>query len=396
MKKILVLGAGQLARMLALASDPLNISILAFDVRTQICVHPLTGTIAHKSLSNALKWASIITTEFEHVPPQILTQCAATGNLFPNAESILIGGNRQLEKQLLTQLNVACAPYHLIASHDELQDAIQDLKLPLILKTTRDGYDGKGQWRLQHEDQSHALWKTLAQYSAQSERQSILAETCVPFSRELSIIGARTNQGNHHFYPLTENIHHHGMLRVSLAYDISFQLQQQAQQIFKTISNSLNYVGVLAIEFFEVKEKLWVNEIAPRVHNSGHWTQNGASISQFEAHLYAICDFPLPEITHHSYSAMINIIGHAHVPQTISQWGHCHWYHKTPKINRKLGHINVCASNINDLIFKMTQLKTELSAEAFSCLEAAIQRLKATSNEIQKTTAENDTKPYSY
>lgn len=389
MKRILVLGAGQLARMMALAGDPLRLHIRAYDVRTQTCIHPITEEIYADNLTDALKNIDVITAEFEHIAPDILQQCAATGRLFPNVKSILIGGDRRLEKKMLKQANIACAPFQVINTFDDLQHAVEHLKLPFILKSTLDGYDGKGQWRLHHRDEIASLWQTLVEFiaqSPQSKHQSILAESYIPFSRELSILGIRTQKGSHHYYPLTENLHQNGILGVSLVYPVSHSLQQQAQAIFDAIAQALNYVGVLAIELFQIDDRLLVNEIAPRVHNSGHWTQDGASISQFNAHLHAICDFPLPAIQTKGMSAMINIIGDAQVPDAVLQWGYCHWYHKTPDAGRKVGHINVCAQSVDELIFKMTQIQTHISAKAFPCLETAIQRLKdATKKPMEST-----------
>ncbi len=379
MKHLLVLGAGQLARMMALAGAPLGIKVRAYDVRTHTCIHPLTSEIYPDTLANAIEAADVITAEFEHISPEILNLCAKTKPLYPNAKAILTGGDRRIEKALLEKVQIKSAPYSLISSLSDLKQAVLEQGLPLVLKTALDGYDGKGQWILRQEKEIESLWQTLAAFLAlepYDKNQGFLAETFIPFTKEVSLVGVRHKNGDIYCYPLTENIHKDGILRVSLATNANSLLQAQAEQCFKAITQELDYVGILAIEFFEIDGKLVVNELAPRVHNSGHWTQNGASICQFEHHLRAIFALPLGQTSNAKASAMINIIGEVSVPDNVLNYGHCHWYDKAPRPGRKIGHINLSANSTPELIEQLAALKMLLTEDDFPCLENTISRLQ--------------------
>lgn len=378
MKQLLVLGAGQLARMMALAGVPLGIKVRAYDVRTHTCIHPLTGDIYSDTLEKAIEKADTITAEFEHISPEILNLCAKTKPLYPSAEAILTGGDRRIEKALLEKVQIQSAPYTVIHSFSDLKQAVAKHGLPLVLKTALDGYDGKGQWILRLEEEIESLWQNLEAFLAlePQKNQAILAEAFIPFTKEVSLVGVRHQNGDIYCYPLTENIHKDGILRVSLASDANSALQAQAEQSFKAIANELDYVGVLAIEFFDFNGKLLVNELAPRVHNSGHWTQNGASICQFEHHLRAIFALPLGQTSKAKASAMINIIGEVTVPDTALTYGHCHWYDKAPRPGRKIGHINLSADSCPELIEQLAALKMLLAENEFPCLDTAISRLQ--------------------
>ncbi len=382
MRQLLVLGAGQLARMMALAGAPLGIKVRAYDVRTHTCIHPLTGEIYPETLANAIETADVITAEFEHISSDILNLCAKTKPLYPNADAILTGGDRRIEKALLEKVQIQSAPYALIHSLSDLKQAALEQGLPLVLKTALDGYDGKGQWILRQKEDIESLWQTLEAFLAlepDDKNQAILAETFIPFTKELSLVGVRHKNGDIYCYPLTENMHKDGILRVSLANDASSALQAQAEQSFKAIADELDYVGILAIEFFDFNGKLLVNELAPRVHNSGHWTQNGASICQFEHHLRAIFALPLGQTSKAKASAMINIIGEVTVPDALLTYGHCHWYDKEPRPGRKIGHINLSANSNSELVEQLAGLKMLLTENDFPCLEKAISRLQTTS-----------------
>ncbi len=379
MSYILVLGAGQLARMMALAGAPLGIKIRAYDVREHACIHPLTGENYAQTLEEAIEDAEKITAEFEHIPKDILALCEKTGRLYPNSHSISAGGDRRLEKALLEKVQVNNAPYHIIQSQADLSRAATNLGLPLILKSARDGYDGKGQWRLHAEKDIAPLWQQLRYFLADekgNKEQAILAEAYIPFTKEVSLIGTRHKNGDIYCYPLTENIHKDGILRISLSLTQAPHLQKQAEAVFRRIANELDYVGVLAIEFFNLEDRLLVNEIAPRVHNSGHWTQNGATICQFEHHLRAITERPLGQTAQTHVSAMINIIGHAKVPDAVLEYGHCHWYDKAPREGRKIGHINVCAASISALVDRLEKLQCLLFEDEFPCIQEAITSLQ--------------------
>lgn len=375
--KVLVLGAGQLARMMSLAGAPLNISISAYDVNTDAIVHPLTLQQLGNGLDKAIAEADVVTAEFEHIPLPILAQCQLSGKFLPGETAIKAGGDRRLEKQLLDDAGVRSAAYRIVNSEADFNQAIAALGLPLVFKSALAGYDGKGQWRLKNAEDAPALWQQIAAFLAADNKQSIVAEQFIPFQREVSLIGARRANGDVAVFPLTENHHVNGVLSVSLALAGNKTLQQQAQQMFAAVADKLNYVGVLAIEFFDVDGQLLVNEIAPRVHNSGHWTQQGADVCQFEQHLRAVCDLPLGSTALVRPSLMVNILGEDTVPQTILAIPglHLHWYGKTKRAGRKMGHINLSAATTAELKTRFEQLIALLPEESFPELSQMATRL---------------------
>ncbi|WP_318458221.1 5-(carboxyamino)imidazole ribonucleotide synthase [Photobacterium leiognathi] len=370
MNNVLVLGAGQLARMMALAGAPLNINVIAYDVGSDKVVHPLTLQVMADSLAQAINEVDAITAEFEHIPHDILDSCAASGKFFPTPDAIKAGGDRRLEKALLDNAGVRNAKYHVIRERADLLAAIEKIGLPLVLKSALGGYDGKGQWRLKESTQIDAIWPEMAQCIADSANQAIVAEQFIPFQREVSLIGARNRSGDIQVFNLTENIHTDGVLSLSTAIVGDSPLQAQADDMFRAVANSLDYVGVLAIEFFDLNGELLVNEIAPRVHNSGHWTQQGAETCQFENHLRAVCDFPLGNTQLTRPSAMINILGLDSVPNAVyAQEGcHVHWYGKEKRAGRKMGHINVCADTPEQLQYRLIMLSSLLDEKDFPAL----------------------------
>ncbi|WP_237483541.1 5-(carboxyamino)imidazole ribonucleotide synthase [Vibrio hippocampi] len=373
---VLVLGAGQLARMMSLAGAPLNIKISAFDVRSENIVHPLTLEVLGQGLDNAIEQADVITAEFEHIPHDVLESCEKSGKFLPSTDAIKAGGDRRIEKQLLDNAEVKNANYAVINSKQDFQAAIESVGIPMVLKSALGGYDGKGQWRLKSVDQVDTIWEEMAQCIAESNNQAIVAEEFVPFQREVSLVGARNRQGDLAIYPLAENVHTNGVLTLSTAIDEP-ELQAQAAQMFTAVAESLDYVGVLALEFFDVNGQLLVNEIAPRVHNSGHWTQQGADTCQFENHLRAVCDMPLGTTEAVRATSMVNILGQDQVPMQVHQLAGCHvhWYGKEKRAGRKMGHINVSAANRAELKLQLLKLADLLDEEAFPALKPAAQAL---------------------
>mgnify|MGYP000510060830 CR=1 FL=1 len=358
---ILILGAGQLARMMSLAGAPLNLNVVAYDVGTKQIKHPLTGEIYTTTLEQAISDADSITAEFEHIPDDVLTLCCNSNKFYPGKAAIKTGGDRALEKALLNKTGVECAPYQLITEKVHLELAAKNLGKPLVIKTCQAGYDGKGQWRIKADSNVDQIWSEMADFIAsgsQDAPHTIIAEKMIPFDREVSIIGARDKYGNVAIYPLTENEHTNGVLTLSVAGKNNKQVEAQANDAFTKIANELNYVGVLAIEFFDVMGTLLVNEIAPRVHNSGHWTQQGCHCSQFENHMRAVAGLPLGNTELKHITAMINVLGQASIPAEVLTLPDVtsHWYGKTAKPGRKMGHINVSAHNMNDLSDKLSQL----------------------------------------
>lgn len=367
---VLVLGAGQLARMMALAGKPLNINVRAYDVGSEQVVDPLNLVVTYGSLEDGIDFSDVITAEFEHIDHNVLAICEASGKLKPSSQAIKTGGDRRLEKTLLEANDVPNAKHHIISTKADFDAALQNLSMPIIFKSALEGYDGKGQWRLKDASQSDAVWEDISGFLASAKPdkpQAIVAEQMVPFDREISMVGARKADGTTAAYPLTENHHCQGVLSVSLALECEQALQDQATEIFDKIANGLNYVGVLAIEFFQVGEKLLVNEIAPRVHNSGHWTQQGADVCQFENHLRAVCDLPLGSTALVRPTAMINILGTDTVPTSILALPSVglHWYGKSQRPGRKMGHINISGANNTLLFERLTSLAEQLSETDF-------------------------------
>lgn len=370
MKKVLILGAGQLARMMELAGTPLNLDVKAFDVRSLNVVKPINPEHIYSNLTQGIADTEVITAEFEHVAYDTLAECEQSNKLFPSSNAIKIGGDRRLEKALLESCKVANAKHFFIETKEDFTAALASLTLPVIFKSALEGYDGKGQWRLKSIEEADNIWQDMVsflQLSKTSVKQGIVAEQMINFDREVSLVGVRSKNGDIAAYPLTENHHTQGILSVSVAAPIDEILQNQAEQVFKAISDKLNYVGVLAIEFFQVGEQLLVNEIAPRVHNSGHWTQQGADTCQFENHLRAICNLPLGSTALVRPTAMINIIGEDTVSDNVLSIPSVtiHWYNKDKRSGRKMGHINVSGKNELVLAQRLWALSRLLPESAF-------------------------------
>jgi 5-(carboxyamino)imidazole ribonucleotide synthase len=351
MKTIGVLGAGQLARMLALAGMPLGFKFLYVDpsqsspaswLGEQI-VAPFEDATALQKLADS---SDLITYEFENIPVSVVRKLAQTRSVFPPPIALESSQDRLLEKQFFNQHGIDTAPFCPVDDQPSLEQAIAALKLPLILKTRRFGYDGKGQFLVKSLEDAITAFNQLGQ-------KGIIAEGFVHFDRELSCIAVRGIDGATFFYPLVENFHHEGILRLSLApaqvhaTDLNLQASAQVGRILQ----ALDYVGILAVEFFEKEGRLIANEMAPRVHNSGHWTIEGAETSQFENHIRAVAGLPLGDPKPRGFSAMINIIGS--MPDTSKvlkiSGAHLHDYSKEPRAGRKLGHLTIRADSLEEL-----------------------------------------------
>ncbi len=359
---VVILGHGQLARMMYLESTQLGLNIIAVNANTRECVNPVDKTVLNITLDEAFDDAAVITSEFEHLPLDLLAKAELSGKFLPNAKAIHAGADRIVEKKLLDSVNVRHCQNVIVNGLSDLDKASETLGERIILKTSRDGYDGYGQWRIFSPQNLVDVKSQLNEHNF--EKMPLVAERCINFERELSLVGVTDKNGNHKFYPLTENHHADGQLVLSLAPapKVTLELEQQAQDIYKKISEQLDYCGVLAIEFFQLKDQLIVNEIAPRVHNSGHWTQQGSVTSQFENHIRAVAGYPLGETTATSCVAMINYVGQSKpkadlftVPNV-----HLHWYDKQVRPKRKMGHINVTGSTPEQLLKTVKTVKNFL------------------------------------
>lgn len=375
--KVLVYGAGQLAQMMCLAAVPLGIKVWAVDVGTRKVVDPISKADVNIPLEDAISLADALTVEFEHVPEDLLAQASDSGKLFPDVEAILTGADRVREKAALEVLGIKNSEHQIITDVSQLESAVARLGEQLIIKASRDGYDGYGQWRLQSRAQMSDIQESLSQLDL--NEVPLIAEKMVPFDRELSLVGVRNTHGEYVFYPLAENLHHQGQLHVSVAPApyVDENLVNQAQSAFKLLAEKFNYIGVMAVEFFQVGDELLVNEIAPRVHNSGHWSMQGADTSQFENHMRAITGLPLGNANAKSKSAMINIIGCDDYSKDLLSINRCHLhlYGKSVRAKRKMGHINLTGENYAEVAELMTTLAKYLPMTYFPKLLDEADRL---------------------
>jgi 5-(carboxyamino)imidazole ribonucleotide synthase len=346
--KIGILGAGQLGRMLALAGYPLDFDFVFLDPAAEACAAPL-GEHIHaeysdeKALAEFCSRIDVATYEFENVPAACAAFVAARKPLLPRPRALEVGQDRMEEKQLFDALGIAVPPYAPVASRAELDAALARIGYPCVLKTRRLGYDGKGQAVLRSTADVAAAWERLG-------KQPLLLEAFVKFDREISCIGVRGKDGATAFYPVAENVHRDGILRTSIP-RAKDPLQKAAERATRAIMRKLDYVGVLAFEFFVAKGKLLGNEIAPRVHNSGHWTLDGAVCSQFENHLRAVAGLPLGSTALRGPCAMVNFIGTVPELSALAKIPglHVHLYGKQAKPARKIGHANLTAGSEAEL-----------------------------------------------
>jgi 5-(carboxyamino)imidazole ribonucleotide synthase len=343
--KIGVIGAGQLGRMLALAGYPLDLQFLFLDSSAESPggkVGPIiTGAFDDpQSLERLAAAVELVTYEFENVPVAALQQVSQSRACLPPVEALRISQDRLLEKQLFKQLRIPTPPFRAVDSLEELRAAVQEIGMPSVLKTRRLGYDGKGQRYLRKPDDVEAAWQALGGVP-------LILEGFVQFEREISIIGARTTRGEMRAYPVVANTHRDGILRVTLAPHRSTALQRAAETHLKRVLRHFDYAGVLTLEFFVRRGQLIANEMAPRVHNSGHWTIEGAATSQFENHLRAILGWPLGSTAALGHSAMVNFIGTLPARDAVLALPgvHFHDYGKAPRPGRKLGHCTIVAGS---------------------------------------------------
>ncbi len=343
---IAIFGGGQLARMLILAGTPLGMSFTCLDADPSCAASPIATIIppdwSTLDLSTRpLDSVHCFTYENENVDVNELTRLAQYKPLFPGVNALIATQDRLHEKTYLTTHGIPTVAYTAIHDWRDLENFIVQVGFPVILKTRRHGYDGKGQIRINSASQARQAYATLSS-------QAIIAEQFMPFDFEVSLISVRARGGEVAFYPLIRNEHQAGILHRSEAPYLDSHLQTQAEEIAQTLMTAWEYVGTLTIEFFVRDQQLIVNEIAPRVHNSGHWTIEGAETSQFENHLRAITGLPLGSTQVRGPCTMINLLGEppADLPRLLSIPGcHYHWYGKTPKAKRKCGHITLCAAD---------------------------------------------------
>lgn len=358
--KIGVIGGGQLAQMMALAGVPLGLEL--------ICLEPTKGCPAEKvtqvihadyadknALNQLAKQVSLITYEFENVDVNVLEQINSIVPIHPAPAALRISQDRLLEKNCFDELKIPTTRYIAVNAWSDLVAASEQLNFPFVLKTRRLGYDGKGQAIIRSLEQAKEVWSTW------NDTPSI-AESFIEFDREVSLIAVRNQQNDIRFYPLTINIHKDGILFRSVAPDSDKKLTHDAMEYITRLLQAFNYVGVLTVEFFVKGSQLIANEMAPRVHNSGHWTIEGAVTSQFENHLRAVANLPLGDTAVRGAAAMFNLVGSMPAKEHILQIPdvHLHDYGKAPRPGRKLGHVTLCADSLQALETKMLAVQSHL------------------------------------
>jgi 5-(carboxyamino)imidazole ribonucleotide synthase len=352
-----ILGGGQLGRMLGLAGIPLGMRFRFLEPAPD----PPAGAVGEvvagayddlAALERLARDVDLVTYEFENVPAAATEWLVGHGvPVFPPPAALAVAQDRLAEKTTFRSLGIPTPDFRTVGSLEDLHAGVAALGVPAVLKTRRMGYDGKGQVLIRERAGVEAAWQELGArrevQGGETGPAELLLEAFVPFRRELSIVAARGRDGSLAFYPLVENVHRGGILvrTTAPAPDADGDLKDLAEGYIRALLQHLDYVGVLALELFQVRDGLLANEIAPRVHNTGHWTQDGAVTSQFENHLRAVAGWPLgsPAVTRPT--VMLNLLGSAPPPETLLAEGavHLHLYDKAPRPGRKIGHVNVCA-----------------------------------------------------
>jgi 5-(carboxyamino)imidazole ribonucleotide synthase len=344
-KTVGILGGGQLARMMAIAGAPLGLRFRVVDTVADACasqVAPLTCADYNDfdAITQFSDGIDVVTFDFENVPADTAMFLASRVPVFPNPQALAVAQDRLEEKQLFQKLGMTTPDFATVDSREDLEAAVAKVGLPAILKTRRLGYDGKGQIRLRTADDLNAAWAKLGDVP-------LILESMVPFEREISVIAVRGRGGEFVTYPLTQNFHQNSILSASLSPAPKTEtIQEIAVGYAHRLAEELDYVGVFALELFQHQGRLLANEMAPRVHNSGHWTIEGSRTSQFENHLRAVLGLPLGSTTAHDTAVMLNWIGEVPdaFPVLSEPLGHWHDYGKSSRPGRKVGHATVTGS----------------------------------------------------
>ncbi|WP_280548058.1 MULTISPECIES: 5-(carboxyamino)imidazole ribonucleotide synthase [unclassified Halomonas] len=369
-----VLGAGQLGRMLALAGYPLANRFTFLDTTGhpsagigEVMILNLNEEGDRKHLDAFLEKVDLVTYEFEHLPVSLVQAIEEVRPVYPGSRAIRVCQNRAEEKALFDRLGIPTPAYRLVEHADELEAAARELGCPVVAKSVTEGYDGKGQAVLKDPGEAHDAWRAI-------NHPRLVVEAFVDFVREVSIIAVRGRDGEVAFYPMAENQHVEGILRYSIAPlpDLDAGVEQIADGYIRALLDALDYVGVLTLELFQCADgSLLANEMAPRVHNSGHWSIDGAVTSQFENHLRAIQGLPLGDTSARMPTCMVNVIGREGDPAEILALpdAHLHRYDKSERAGRKLAHINLLAPTHEALLERVracAALLPDASAPRFS------------------------------
>ena len=372
MSTVGILGGGQLARMLALAGAPLGVRFLVVDNLPEACASQVAPQLTadwrdFAALAEFARRIEVATFDFENVPADTAQWLTEHTRVFPNPRALAVAQDRLAEKSLFRDIGLPTPDFAAVDSREDLIRAVERIGVPSILKTRRLGYDGKGQFRLKAPTDVDAAWDALA------GAPSIL-EAFVPFERELSVIAVRSREGEFRTYPLTQNWHADGILSASLAPAPGCEvLAPVAFAHARRIAEELDYVGVFALELFVKDGGLMGNEMAPRVHNSGHWTIEGAPASQFENHVRAVLGLPLGDTSAIGVSVMLNWVGELPPATPVLAEPRAHWhdYGKSPRAGRKVGHATLCAGNAAQMCERLARVAQALGrgAQAAPVLE---------------------------
>lgn len=362
--KLGIIGGGQLGRMLALAAYPLGLRVSVVEPKQDASA----GQVAHQiaaayddrdALARLADGAQTVSYEFENVPVDAARWLGSRVPVRPGPRALEAAQDRLNEKRQFQELGIPTAPFDEVNGAGDLRRALERLGPPIIAKTRRWGYDGKGQRLLRDASEIDEAWSALGE-------RPLIAEGLVDFDRELSLISARGIHGDMGFYPLIENRHESGILRRSTApaADVEPQMQAEAEAYARRMLEELGYVGVLAIEWFDVGGALLANEIAPRVHNSGHYSIEGAVTSQFENHVRAVCGLPLGSTAPAGHAAMVNVIGAAPPLERLLEieGAHVHMYGKSARPGRKIGHVTVVGADAGEVSRRADRIEEVLRA----------------------------------
>ncbi len=364
-----ILGGGQLARMMVLAGAPLGLRFVVFDPAADACagqVAPLqVGAFDDlDALAEFVAKVDVVTFDFENVPAASAHWLAERKPVFPNPAALAVAQDRLSEKTLFRELGIPLPPFADIRSRGELAAKVAEFGAPCILKTRRLGYDGKGQFRIRSAADVDAAWQALG---AQVENTGLILEGFVAFDREVSVVAVRGRDGEFRAWPLTGNWHVDGVLSASLApAAVTASQQETAMAYTRRVAERLDYVGVFALELFCRGDELLANEMAPRVHNSGHWTGDGAETSQFENHLRAVLGLPLGATRVLGHACMLNWLGAMPDAKAVlvEPAGHWHDYGKQPREGRKVGHANLRDDSTSALADALERVGNALGRQA--------------------------------
>jgi len=356
--RIGILGGGQLARMLALGGHPLGAEFLILDPAPDACASVVAEQVVgayddREKLEQFAAQVDVVTYEFENVPAEGVKYLAAGQvPVYPSPQALAVSRDRLNEKTLFRELGIPTPNFAAVYSFEDLKKAVRDIGLPAVLKSRTMGYDGKGQVIIKTEDDIEGAWVKVGKVEC-------ILEGFVTFTREISIIAVRSRTGEVLFYPVGENTHSGGILHHNVVVNgFDDPMQKVAEDYSKRLLNHFEYVGVLSLELFDADGVLMANEIAPRVHNTGHWTIEGAETSQFENHIRAIMGLPLGDTSPVGCSAMVNFIGAIPPAKSVLtiKGAHFHNYGKAAKPGRKIGHATIRSDNKANVLTSLDEL----------------------------------------